>query len=135
MRRILVPVLAADPRDPDRQESFARNLASGVVEFASWCKDPAFAEEQEWRIVYVRNNDPAPLEVHHRLAKGLLVPYVELALPCLEGPLAGHLPVQSIDLGPGTEPALKLRGVTTLLSDYPHYSAVSLHGSGAPLRL
>ena len=74
----LVPILDEDPEDAERQRSFARNLVNGVVEFASWCKDPAFEEEQEWRIVYVRNNDSSKLEIRHRLARGLLVPYVEL---------------------------------------------------------
>ena len=131
----LVPVLDPDPQDEELRESFARNLMSGVVEFASWCKDPAFEEEQEWRIVYVRTNDASKLDLHHRMSRGLVVPYVELELPCLEGPLAGHLPLQRVDLGPGPEPALKLRGVTTLLSTLPHYADVALRGSAAPLRL
>ena len=131
----LVPILDPDPGDQRLQESFARNLMSGILEFASWCKDPAFEEEQEWRIVYVRTHDPARLAVHHRMSRGLVVPYVELELPCWEGPLAGHLPLQRMNLGPGPEPALKLRGVTTLISNHPHFADVTLQGSAAPLRL
>ena len=131
----LVPILDADPEDAELQRSFARNLVSGVVEFASWCKDPAFEEEQEWRIVYVRNNDSSKLPVRHRMARGLLVPYVELELPCPVEPLQGHLPVKAIRLGPGPEPVLKLRGVETFLANFPHFGDVRLEGSAAPLRL
>ena len=131
----LVPIIDADPEDRELQKSFAHNLLSGVVEFASWCKDPAFEEEHEWRIVYVRNNDSSKLPVHHRMSRGLLVPYVELELPCPVEPLRGHLPLQSIRLGPGPEPALKLRGVQTFLSNFPHFADVRLEGSTAPLRM
>ena len=131
----LVPILDSDPKDPELQKSFARNLVSGVVEFASWCKDPAFEEEQEWRIVYVRNNDRSKLPVRHRMSRGLLVPYVELELPCPVEPLMGHLPLQAIRMGPGPEPVLKLRGVETFLAGFPHFADVRLEGSAAPLRL
>jgi hypothetical protein len=131
----LVPILDSAPTDDELQRSFARNLVNGVVEFASWCKDPAFEEEQEWRIVYVRNNDDDKLPIHHRMARGLLVPYVELELPCPVEPLQGHLPLQSIHLGPGPEPALKLRGLQTLLAGFPHFADVRLEGSAAPLRI
>ena len=131
----LVPLLDADPRDVEVQRSFTRSLVDGAVEFASWCKDPAFEEEQEWRIVYVRTNDAAKLPVRHRMARGLLVPYVELELPCPVEPLQGHLPVQAIRIGPGPSPALKQRGVETFLANFSHLADVRLEGSVAPLRL
>jgi hypothetical protein len=131
----VVPVLDADPRDNELQKSFARNLVDGVVELASWCKHPAFEEEREWRIVYVRNNDASKLAVHHRVSRGLLVPYVELELPSPVGTLVGHLPLRAINLGPGPEPMLKKAGVNSLLADFPHYGEVSIEGSAAPLRL
>ena len=131
----LVPLLDADPRDVEIQRSFTRALVDGAVELASWCKDPAFEEEQEWRIVYVRTNDAAKLPVRHRMARGLLVPYVELELPWPVEPLQGHLPVQTIRIGPGPAPALKQRGVETFLANFPHLADVRLEGSVAPLRL
>lgn len=131
----LVPILDADPADRELQQSFARNLVSGIVEFASWCKDPAFEEENEWRIVYVRNNDHSKLPVKHRIARGLLVPYVELELPCPVEPTQGHLPLQAIRLGPGPDPVPKRRGVETFLGNFAHFADVRLEGSAAPLRL
>lgn len=131
----LVAVLEADPTDNELMKSFARNLVDGVVELASWCKHPAFEEEREWRIVYVRNNDASKLDVHHRISRGLLVPYVELELPSPVEPLLGHLPLHAINLGPGPEPTLKLLGVKNLLAGYPHYDQVPIKGSAAPLRV
>jgi hypothetical protein len=131
----LVPVLDDDPTDVDRQKSFAKNLVNGVVELASWCKHPSFEEEQEWRIVYVRNNDSSKLPVRHRQARGLVVPYVVLDLPSPVAPMHGHLPIQAVNVGPGPEPDLKRRGLQSLLANYPHYGAVTVEGSSAPLRL
>ena len=85
--------------------------------------------------MYVRTHDPAKLPVRHRMARGLLVPYVELELPCPVEPLQGHLPVQTIRIGPGPAPALKQRGVETFLANLPHFTDVRLEGSVAPLRL
>jgi hypothetical protein len=131
----LVPVLDDDPTDVERQKSFAKSFVDGVVELASWCKHPAFEEEQEWRIVYVRNNDSAKLPVRHRLSRGLLVPYVGLELPSPVEPMLGHLPVQALNFGPSPEPALKRRGIESVLTGYPHFSGVPIEGSSAPLRL
>jgi len=131
----LVAVLDADPSDNELTKSFARNLIDGVVELASWCKHPAFEEEREWRIVYVRNNDASKVDVQHRISRGLLVPYVKLELPSPVGALSGHLPLRAINFGPGPEPTLKLRGVKSLLAGYPHYAKVPVEGSAAPLRV
>jgi hypothetical protein len=131
----LVPVLDDDPTDVERQKSFARSFVDGIVELASWCKHPAFEEEQEWRIVYVRNNDSSKLPLRHRQSRGLLVPYVALELPNPVEPLLGHLPVQALNFGPSPEPALKRRGIETVLAGYSHFSGVTIEGSSAPLRL
>jgi hypothetical protein len=131
----LVPVLDEDPADIERQKSFARSLVDGVVEIASWFKHPAFSEEQEWRIVYVRSRDESKLPLHHRSSRGLLVPHVDLEVPSPVGPVEGHLPVQGINLGPGPEPALKGRGVRSFLEGFPHYANVRVTGSSAPLRI
>lgn len=131
----LVPILDDDPTDLERQKSFARSLVDGVVELASWCKHPAFEEEREWRIVYVRNNDDSKLTVRHRESRGLLVSYVALELPSPVEPMLGHLPVQAVNIGPGPEPQLKRRGVESLLARYAHFAGVTIEGSSAPLRL
>lgn len=131
----LVPILDDDPTDVERQKSFAKSLVNGAVELASWCKHPAFEEEREWRIVYVRNNDSSKLPVYHRQSRGLLVPYVTLQLPSPVEPMLGHLPVQALNFGPSPEPALKRRGLESVLSNYAHFDSVTIQGSSAPLRL
>jgi hypothetical protein len=94
--------------DPIEQQAACHSLIDGVVELASWCKHPAFEEEREWRIVYVRNNDASKVDVQHRISRGLLVPYVKLELPSPVGALSGHLPLRAINFGPGPEPTLQL---------------------------
>jgi len=131
----LVPILDEEPTDVERQKSFARSLIDGVVELASWCKHPAFEEEREWRIVYVRNNDSSKLPVRQREFRGLIVPYVALQLPSPVGRMLGHMPVQALNYGPSSEPDLKRRGLENLRANYAHLDGVPIHGSSAPLRL
>lgn len=131
----LIPVLDADPTSAAHQNAFAKNWVDGIVEAASWCKHPAFREEREWRIVYIRNDDRKPLPVKHRSSGGLVVPYVELEIPAGVGSHPDKLPIAVVNCGPSPEPEVKARGVRSLLSTQPHLSGVSVTGSAAPLRL
>jgi hypothetical protein len=131
----LVELLDVDPYDISRQTAFANHLVDGIVELATWCKHPAFAEEREWRIVYLRSTDARPIPVRHRASRGLLVPYVELALPKKVGEHYDHLPVTEINCGPSPDPVLKQQGVRSLLAPMPPFADVTVLGSLAPLRL
>jgi hypothetical protein len=131
----LIELLDINPSDISRQTAFANHLVDGIVELATWCKHPAFAEEQEWRIVYLRSTDARPIPVRHRANRGLLVPYVELALPNTVSGNHDHLPVTEINCGPSAEPVLKQQGVRSLLSSMPPFADVTVLGSLAPLRL
>jgi len=133
--RRMVDLLDVDPSDIERQKAFAKNLVDGLVEAATWCKHPAFEEEQEWRIVYVRNVDSNPLEIKHRTNRGFVVPYVELAVPKGIGTNHEHLPVAQINCGPGPNPDLKQYGLRDWLKKEPHLAHVAVEGSPAPLRL
>jgi hypothetical protein len=133
--RRLVEILNEDPADVARQAAFARHLLDGIVELTTWCKHPAFAEEQEWRLIYLRNNDRDPLPLKHRAGRGLVIPYVELEVPKRAGRNAAHLPLAEIDCGPSTAPELKQQGVRSLLNSMSHFATVKVGGSLAPLRL
>lgn len=131
----LVELLDVDPLDVARQTAFATNLVDGIAELTTWFKDPAFAEEQEWRIVYLRNSDHRPLTVKHRAGHGLVIPYVELEVPGGVGKFAAHLPLAEIDCGPSAVPELKQQGVHSLLGSLPHLAAAKVGGSLVPLRI
>lgn len=131
----MVGLLDVDPSDIERQNAFGKNLVDGLVEAATWCKHPAFEEEQEWRIVYVRNNDLNPLQIKHRINRGLVVPYVELTVPKRVGTNHEYLPVARINCGPGPDPELKQLGLHDWLKQKPHLAHVAVTGSPAPLRL
>jgi hypothetical protein len=106
------------PADAARQAAFAHHLVDGIVELTTWCKHPAFEEEQEWRIIYLRNNDRNPLPVRHRAARGLIIPYGELEMPKGTGRFAKYLPLAEIDCGPSPAPELKQEGVRSLLKSW-----------------
>jgi hypothetical protein len=131
----MVDLLDVDPADIPRQNAFARNLVDGLVEAVTSSKHPAFEEEREWRIVYVRSTDQNKLDLCHRPAGGLLVPYVALELPRGVGADPNHLPLAHINCGPSPEPAHKQHGVKSLLTTKPHLAGVDVEGSLAPLRL
>jgi hypothetical protein len=61
----LIAYLDEAPDDPAHRDSFAAELVNGIAEVATWCKHPAFAEENEWRLSYDRLQDPNPLPVLH----------------------------------------------------------------------
>ena len=131
----LVELLDVDPDDVARQTAFANHLVDGIVELTTWCKHPAFGEEQEWRIVYLRNNDRRQLPVRHRAGRGLVIPYVELEVPSGVTKAAAHLPLAELDCGPSATPELKQQGVRSLLHSLPQFGSVRVGGSLAPLRL
>jgi hypothetical protein len=131
----LVTYLREGPDEPERRDGFARELVNGIAEIATWCKHPAFAEEQEWRLAYLRTEDLSPLELKHRAGPGVLVPYVELPVPRRVGTHADVLPISHIRCGPSLEPATRRRGVLSLLKAIDRYGDVTVEASTAPARL
>lgn len=132
----MVAILARSPTDIPHQNAFARHLVDGLVEAATWCKHPSFREEGEWRIVYVRSNDPDDkLTVQHRPRGGVVVPYVALELNKKVGVGTESLPIAFVNCGPGPEPELKRRGVMSLLATNADYAGVEVGVSVVPLRI
>jgi hypothetical protein len=131
----LVDFLDTDPSDRGRLDGFAAELVNGIAEVATWCKHPAFAEENEWRVVYYRLQDPDPLPVEHRIATGLIVPYVSLEVPTAVGSLPDVLPITVIHCGPSLDPDRKVRGVTSLLESLGMADRIRVSVSTTPARL
>jgi hypothetical protein len=101
-------------------------------------KNPAFAEEQEWRLAYLRPRFPQPLPVEYftadfRTDKGLVVPFVRFVSEP-ESTSPGPLPIESVRVGPHRYPSLAASGVWHLLNRHGLGEQVGITNSAAPLR-
>jgi Protein of unknown function (DUF2971) len=131
----LVAFLDTDPTDLEIQKSFSDSLIDGLIEIATWCKHPAFREENEWRITYIRSDDASPLPLDHRSSSGLVVPFVRLEVPRAVGAYDKSLPIAEIKCGPSPDPERKQAGVRSILTTLPDGGKIAVNGSSAPLRL
>jgi hypothetical protein len=111
-------------RDITAQRNLIGATLWSALDAATMLKNPAFAEEQEWRLVHLHGRGGDALAVRHRLSRGLLVPYVEIEMPRLV----------AVNCGPSPGPSRKQAGVRSLL-DAHGYHDVTVQGSLAPLRV
>jgi hypothetical protein len=65
----------------------------------AFLKADAFAEEQEWRVLFVRP-EGASTDILFRTAKGMLVPYIAWDLRGEDG----RLPISAVTIGPTLHP-------------------------------
>lgn len=131
----LVNYLELEPTDPHRQAGFAAELVNGIAELASWCKHPAFAEEQEWRLTYTNLGSEQPLPLIHRPSGGFVVPRVELQVPRGVGVLHDVLPITHIQCGPSQDAERKIHGVRSYLAELARYGDVDVSASASPARI
>ena len=112
----------------------AFHLANILVEYILSFKDPAFGEENEWRLVYVIDNDDKKQQKHirFRTGNGYIVPYVEVELFQDQ---YGGLPIKEIVSGPTLDPTMAEHSLRVLL-DCQGYTKppVSILSSGIPMR-
>ncbi len=120
-----------DPSESDVTKSRARVFSAmgELVGFAFGFKDPAWAEEQEWRAVHVRpNGDMAGIEF--RPDSGIAMPYISLAMGTDP---EGRLPIRRIVQGPRVNSDIATRSLESLLTANG-YSDVDITVSSVPLR-
>jgi hypothetical protein len=89
-------------------ESFSRFMIECLVCF----KNPAYAAEDEWRLIVYGQSKP---QVLFRVSRGCPTPYVELDLTSKDGELQGRLPISEINYGPVLESGLVARSLRTFL--------------------
>lgn len=131
----LIELLDQRPDDVSFQNTFARFFVDGLADAVAWCKHPAFAEEREWRVIYIRMIDREPLPVQHRAVSSVVVPYVEFDLRSAVGAYPEQLPINCVVCGPSADSDLKRRGVESLVLATPHLrDRVQVATSRAPLR-
>ncbi|MBZ9974206.1 MULTISPECIES: DUF2971 domain-containing protein [unclassified Mesorhizobium] len=89
-------------------------------------KDDGFSEENEWRFVIQKENDFE--HVRFRDADGVLVPYLEVAVP-----IGKRLPIKRVTVGPGKNQELTMRSVQLFL-EAKGYERVPVEPSAVPYR-
>lgn len=118
--------------EQETTEADAR-LLSALGEVAGYVfsfKDPAWAEEQEWRAVYVVPHGEHQ-GVQFRAGGGVAVPFVPLAMGTDPG---GRLPIRRIVQGPSADPDMSTKSLQLLLSSNG-YPDTEIAASTVPLRL
>ena len=129
--KMLALFATVDPTGSDLAEARAHVFSAlgEVVGFAFSFKDPAWAEEQEWRTVYVVPD--GELEgVQFRPDGGVAVPYVSLEMGTDPD---GKLPIREIVQGPTVDTDTAVRSLELLLVSNG-YADVGITVSSVPLR-
>ena len=110
------------------QQVFTKFLAECLICF----KDPAYQEEEEWRVI--QNGQNAGIKF--RPSGPRVVPYIELALtPLTDDKPDARLPLKSITYGPTLEPAVTEKSLAMLLEHHKYNQpAIEIKRSGIPFR-
>lgn len=121
---------SVDP-SADLAESRARVFSSlgELVGFTTGFKDPSFAEEKEWRAVYVIPHGEFE-EVRFRPGNGVAVPYINLTMGVDE---EGRLPIIEVVQGPRVDSDTGVRSLELLLASNG-YPDAAITASSIPLR-
>ncbi len=113
---------------------FAQVFALLAISF----KSKSFAEEQEWRLAYIRPRFPATLPdenfiVDSRPWNGMAVPFVRFTAGADHDPPIA-LPITSIRVGPHRYPTVAASGIWHLLTRHGLRDSVKIDYTEAPLR-
>jgi hypothetical protein len=127
----------------EHRQAWANMLLWKATAAAPIMKNPAFAEEQEWRLIHMLQ---AKWDVRFLPKPIALVPYVELKLGTpqtgafgpqvarLGRPLPDKLPIDVLWSGPGPATDISLLAGRTLLEQF-NYDGVRLEASKIPYRV
>ena len=134
---ILAQARRKKPKQTKANQRF--NEAWGTFQmFLSEClncfKDPAYREEQEWRVIqFGRSAMRDVLKASFRSAGARVIPYVELDFRLAKGPYRGKLPAKLISYGPTLDPRVAERSLR-LLCEAHGYSErrLTIRRSGVP---
>ena len=103
-------------------------------------KHPSFAEEKEWRLLYIVDYfaddflDYDFLNLNFRCSNGRLIPFMNLGLTMNHDNEVCKLPINKIIHGPAVNPHLTQKALEQIIGKYK-YSNVKIGGSSVPLRI
>jgi hypothetical protein len=124
----------------DLSPALIEQLALGdAVNFAVSIKHPGFAEEREWRFVYVTDFPSPEMNARREAVVWGGIPQVvyklPIILPCDAGWTPDRLSLERIILGPCAESRTVRRGLVQLLGDYSFDNAEDIvRASSIPYR-
>ena len=105
-------------------------MQSALVTF----KNPAFAEEREWRAVAMGPLGGDCANIAFRSSSGNIAPYEPLDLWGGGVKKRTALPIVSIAVGPRADASRAVNAVRDLVQKRGYGSSVEIHRSGVPLR-
>lgn len=128
-----------------RYEKFYELIQDLIIEKIVAFKNPAFVEEQEWRLVArqrqlvkqgVDDGGKSPTEVYFRTSRGLTVPYIKL-IPKQGPSLPGKpsFPLKSVRFGPTLNRAKGESALRLLLEMNGFQGNIAIFGSDIPVLL
>jgi hypothetical protein len=130
---------------PRKYEDFYELIQELIIERIVAFKNPAFVEEQEWRLVArqrvlmkqgVDDRGKSPTEVYFRTSRGLVVPYIKLVPR--QGPTVPgkpRFPLTSVRFGPMLSRAKGENALRQLLEKNDFHNEVTMVGSEIPVLL
>ena len=112
---------------------------SDAVNFAVSIKHPGFAEEREWRFVYVTDFPSPAMDARREAVVWGGIPQIvfklPIVLPCDDGWTSDRLSLERIILGPCAESKTVRSGLAQLLGDYGFDNSIELvRASSIPYR-
>lgn len=121
-----------EPGDPLLTTLRAQTFAAlgQLVGFAFAFKDPAWAEEREWRVVRAVSDNELHGVRFRPGTGGVAVPFISIGP---DGGSVGDLPIRQIVQGPTTSPDIAAESVKILLATNG-YTDVEVKASSIPLR-
>ena len=105
-----------------------------LVELVICFKDPAYAEEREWRVIQLGRNAQGDKSVKtdFRTSRCGIVEFVELDFTNTEGKYKGRLPVNVIRYGPTLDPKVTERSLRLLFKEKGYADFVAIRRSEIP---
>ncbi len=125
--------IAPDNQIPELVFEFCRVLDTGISTLAVQFKDPAFHEENEWRIVYIQPSIDIIDDIKFRYSNRLIIPYIELDLSAPVGSSNSRLPITKIFQGPQSHPEIGKYSLSLLLKQLK-FDDIVVCQSSVPLR-
>lgn len=101
------------------------------LQIATRIKNPAFAEEREWRLVSKASKDLRDPRLRFRVGRSRLVPYVEFTPPLQDH---SRMSFYTVYVGPAQDPGLAFESVSTYMIHSNAKSSKGVQASGIPLR-
>lgn len=119
--------------DRDLAVLFTDLLLKNIHEFLITFKHKAFAEENEWRVIFPYNFRDDLEKLKFRQYNGMPVPYMELGLDRMDKSIP-LLPIVKVTHGPVLHPQLTKKSLSLMMQKYG-YAYAEIEGSETPLRL